>query len=138
MSCWLFLATSHYDTQICCSNLLYDHLLLLQTVNEFIKSVKNICEQKKRPVIGITRSFAVKFLWARKFDINRAILLYIQHEETRQREGLFGFNCAVEPLKSELQTQKFTILVLLSVSFNLPCVYVYICYSQLEIQQVLL
>lgn len=48
---------------------------------------------------------------ARKFDINRAVSLYIQYEETREREGLFGFNCTIEPLKSELQTQKFTILV---------------------------
>lgn len=60
---------------------------------------------------AIDRSSAVKFLFARKFDISRAILLYDQHEETRQREGLFDFDCAVEPLKSEIKTQKFTILV---------------------------
>jgi tyrosine-protein phosphatase non-receptor type 9 len=59
----------------------------------------------------ITRSSAIKFLWARKFNIDNAKKLYEQHEETRQREGLFGFNCAVEPLRSEIQTQKFTILV---------------------------
>lgn len=64
--------------------------------------------QNRPPIV---RSSAVKFLVARKFDVARAVLLHEQHEETRLREGLFGFNCAVEPLKSEIQTQKFTILV---------------------------
>jgi len=60
------------------------------------------------------RSSAVKFLWARKFDVDRAVLLYEQHEETRLREGLFGFNCGVEPLIGEIKSQKFTILVRLN------------------------
>jgi len=59
----------------------------------------------------IERSAAIKFLLARKFDISRAVQLYEQHEETREREGLIEFNCTVDPLKSEIQTQKFTILV---------------------------
>lgn len=54
---------------------------------------------------------AVKFLFARKFDVERAIALYQQHEVTRQREGLSNFDPKVEPLKSELKTGKFTILV---------------------------
>lgn len=67
--------------------------------------------RKSQNKSAISRQSAVKFLWARKFDVARAVVLHEQHEETRQREGLFGFNCAVEPLKSELRTQKFTILV---------------------------
>lgn len=54
---------------------------------------------------------AVKFLVSRKFDVARAVALYEQHEATRQREGLVNFNPLVEPLKSELNTEKFTILV---------------------------
>jgi len=69
--------------------------------------------QNKPP---ISRSSAFKFLVARKFDVAKAVLLHEQHEETRLREGLFGFNCAVEPLKSEIRTQKFTILVMINCS----------------------
>ncbi|KAF2349383.1 PTP type protein phosphatase [Trinorchestia longiramus] len=53
---------------------------------------------------------AVKFLMARKFDVNRALQLYQQHEITRQKEGLCNFDVNEEPLRSELATGKFTIL----------------------------
>ena len=55
---------------------------------------------------------AVKFLMARKFDVNRALTLYQQHEETRVREGLARFQPTVEPLRTELETGKFTVLVM--------------------------
>ena len=41
----------------------------------------------------------------------RALQLYEQHEVTRQKEGLIDLDIKVEPLKSELATGKFTILV---------------------------
>ena len=46
------------------------------------------------------------------YDISfRAITLYEQHDLTRQREGLVKLNPAVDPLRTELNTGKFTILV---------------------------
>lgn len=60
---------------------------------------------------NITHTTAVKFLYARKFDIPRAVSLYEQHEQIRQREYLYNIDPDVEPLRSELQTGKFTILV---------------------------
>ncbi|XP_025405414.1 tyrosine-protein phosphatase non-receptor type 9 isoform X2 [Sipha flava] len=79
-----------------------------QAVDVFMNEINSKRKSQKKSLI--TRSSAIKFLWARKFNIDNAKKLYEQHEETRQREGLFGFNCAVEPLRSEIQTQKFTIL----------------------------
>ncbi|XP_017870591.1 PREDICTED: tyrosine-protein phosphatase non-receptor type 9 isoform X2 [Drosophila arizonae] len=58
----------------------------------------------------ISHTTAVKFLYARKFDIPRAVSLYEQHEQIRQREYLYNIDANVEPLRSELQTGKFTIL----------------------------
>lgn len=51
---------------------------------------------------------------ARKFDIQRAIELYTSHEITRFREGLAKFDPKVEPLRTELETGKFTVLVRLA------------------------
>ncbi|XP_034124671.1 tyrosine-protein phosphatase non-receptor type 9 isoform X2 [Drosophila guanche] len=58
----------------------------------------------------ISHTTAVKFLYARKFDIPRAVSLYEQHEQIRQKEYLYNIDPDVEPLRSELQTGKFTIL----------------------------
>lgn len=67
---------------------------------------------RKEQCLGpISWSTAIKFLCARKFDVARAVALYEQHEATRYREGLTSFDPAVDPLKSELETEKFTILV---------------------------
>lgn len=54
---------------------------------------------------------AVKFLMARKFDVSRALTLYEQHEATRIREGLIHFEPSTDPLRTELETGKFTVLV---------------------------
>jgi tyrosine-protein phosphatase non-receptor type 9 len=54
---------------------------------------------------------ALKFLMARKFDVHRSLALYEAHEITRYREGLAKFDPTKEPLKSELETGKFTVLV---------------------------
>ncbi|XP_035664265.1 tyrosine-protein phosphatase non-receptor type 9-like isoform X1 [Branchiostoma floridae] len=53
---------------------------------------------------------AVKFLMARKFDVNRAIDLYAQYAATRYKESIFNFHPTEDPLKSELLTGKFTVL----------------------------
>jgi len=65
----------------------------------------------------VSWSTALRFLYARKFDVNRAVTLFEQHEATRQREGLNKFDPTKEPLLSELSTGKFTILV--SDTYNL-------------------
>ncbi len=54
---------------------------------------------------------AVKFLMARKFDVSRALTLYEQHEATRVQEGLIRFEPTLDPLITELETGKFTVLV---------------------------
>lgn len=59
----------------------------------------------------VSRATAIKFLLARKFDVARAHALWRQHEATRRREGLNKFEPFEDPLKSELETGKFTILV---------------------------
>lgn len=48
---------------------------------------------------------------ARKFDVGRGLMLYEQHEATRIREGLVRFEPTVNPLRNELETGKFTVLV---------------------------
>lgn len=54
---------------------------------------------------------ALKFLMARKFDIQRSLQLYQSHENVRIREGVVKFDPRQDPLKRELETGKFTILV---------------------------
>lgn len=63
------------------------------------------------PGRAVTAATAIKFLFARKFDVHRAVALYEQHEIIRQKEGLHNFDPMIEPLRSELSTGKFTILV---------------------------
>ncbi|XP_072390947.1 tyrosine-protein phosphatase non-receptor type 9 [Diabrotica undecimpunctata] len=77
------------------------------TTKEFIEKVNAKYRRKLGPVSWTT---AVRFLYARKFDVVRALTLFDQHELTRQREGLINFDPKNEPLKSELLTGKFTIL----------------------------
>ncbi|CAG4935242.1 unnamed protein product [Colias eurytheme] len=60
--------------------------------------------------VCVSRATAIKFLLARKFDVARAHTLWRQHEATRRREGLIKFEPFEDPLKSELETGKFTIL----------------------------
>lgn len=67
---------------------------------------------------NISQTTAVKFLYARKFDVPRAVSLYEQHEQIRLKEGLYNIDPDVEPLRSELQTGKFTILVSIGSYFN--------------------
>lgn len=59
-------------------------------------------------------STAIQYLAARKFDVPKAVALYEANLATRQREGLFGIDsslASVDPLRSELESGKFTVLV---------------------------
>lgn len=60
---------------------------------------------------NVSTATAVKFLFARKFDVQRAVALYEQHELIRQRECLYNLDPMSDPLRTELETGKFTILV---------------------------
>ncbi|XP_073830620.1 protein tyrosine phosphatase Meg2 isoform X2 [Musca autumnalis] len=84
-------------------------LCLIKAVKQFI----DLCNQigsTCTPRRNISQTTAVKFLYARKFDVPRAVSLYEQHEQIRLKEGLYNIDPDVEPLRSELQTGKFTIL----------------------------
>ncbi|KAL5277738.1 hypothetical protein ACFFRR_002765 [Megaselia abdita] len=78
-------------------------------IKQFIDLVNQLssCSSIRR---NASQSTALKFLYARKFDVPRAVSLYEQHEQTRQREQLYNIDPSREPLKSELLTGKFTIL----------------------------
>lgn len=80
-----------------------------QATKEFIEAV-NRCRAGRRAG-PVSWSTAVKFLAARKFEVQRALALYEQHEATRKREGLAVLYPTQEPLLSELYTGKFTVLV---------------------------
>ena len=84
-------------------------LLFPQATKNFIDEVNRL--RRRRRAGPVSWATAVKFLAARKFDVSRAVALYEQHEATRHREGLVRFDPSREPLKSELDTGKFTILV---------------------------
>ncbi|EEB13489.1 tyrosine-protein phosphatase non-receptor type, putative [Pediculus humanus corporis] len=79
-----------------------------QAAKHFIEVVNKL--KKHRCSSPLSWSCAIKFLAARKYDVQRAVTLYEQHELTRHREGLVYFDTNAEPLKSELNTGKFTIL----------------------------
>lgn len=80
-----------------------------QAAKHFIEVVNKL--RKHRCSGPLSWSCAIKFLAARKYDVQRAVTLYEQHELTRHREGLVYFDTDSEPLKTELNTGKFTILV---------------------------
>ncbi|CAL1673829.1 unnamed protein product [Lasius platythorax] len=79
-----------------------------QATKEFIEAV-NKCRAGRRAG-PVSWSTALKFLAARKFEVQRALALYEQHEAIRRREGLAILHPTQEPLLSELRTEKFTVL----------------------------
>ena len=81
----------------------------MQAIQQFMDLVNNISNTAIRK--NISQTTIIKFLHARKYDVPRAVSLYEQHEIIRQKEGLYNFDVNVEPLRSEIQTGKFTILV---------------------------
>ncbi|KAI5643853.1 tyrosine-protein phosphatase non-receptor type 9 isoform X1 [Phthorimaea operculella] len=95
-----------------------DPQLLLKMETAFFRQLLKILRATKAFLDALTesgatcvsRATAIKFLLARKFDVARAHALWRQHEATRKKEGLNKFEPFEEPLKSELETGKFTIL----------------------------
>lgn len=89
---------------------MYDGLSVrqYQATKEFIEVVNE--QRSQRNAGPLAWNTAVRFLMARKFDIRRALALYEQHEITRTREGLAKLDPAREPLRTELETGKFTLL----------------------------
>ncbi|XP_058061455.1 tyrosine-protein phosphatase non-receptor type 9 isoform X1 [Anopheles bellator] len=83
-------------------------LWALKAVKQFIDRINSSNNDPNRK--AVTPAVATRFLLARKYDIARALALYEQHELIRQREGLYGFDPMVDPLRAELETGKFTIL----------------------------
>uniref|UniRef100_A0AAG5D4K9 Tyrosine-protein phosphatase non-receptor type 9 n=1 Tax=Anopheles atroparvus TaxID=41427 RepID=A0AAG5D4K9_ANOAO len=83
-------------------------LWALKAVKQFIDRINSSNNDPNRKLV--TPAIATRFLLARKYDIARAMALYEQHELIRQREGLYGFDPTIDPLRSELETGKFTIL----------------------------
>ncbi|XP_037934545.1 tyrosine-protein phosphatase non-receptor type 9 isoform X2 [Teleopsis dalmanni] len=88
------------------------HIFLFNSTREqhsmAVKQFIDLCNNTVRR--NISHTTAVKFLHARKFDVPRAVSLYEQHEQIRLKECLYNIDPDVEPLRSELQTGKFTIL----------------------------
>ncbi|KAG5888795.1 hypothetical protein JTB14_007070 [Gonioctena quinquepunctata] len=79
-----------------------------QATKEFLQKVN--AKYRSRKIGPVPWSTAVRFLYARKFDVSRALALFDQHESIRKREELDGFDPLSEPLKTELLTGKFTVL----------------------------
>lgn len=84
---------------------------LLQAIKQFIDLLNSSTQQHPVNKKQISSATALQYLCARKFDISKAVALYEANHSTRQREGLYGFNPFVDPLHTELETGKFTILV---------------------------
>ena len=100
--------------------------LLIKAVDEFLKS-QNWSNSDAR-----YWNIAVKFLMARKFDVERAVKLYNDHEvkiyyipqniptslnifksqNLRKKEGLESINLKDEEFIKDLESGKFTILVI--------------------------
>lgn len=80
-----------------------------EAVASFLKIVNEIIRggYSANPMSDKT---ALKFLIARKFDVDRAVQLYQRHEIVRLNEGLANIDIDEEGLKSELNSGKFTIL----------------------------
>lgn len=84
----------------------------LQAIKQFIDLLNSSSPHQPRKTV--TPETAIQYLSARKFDIPKAVALYEANNQTRQREGLYGFDSSVDPLRSELATGKFTVLVSLN------------------------
>jgi tyrosine-protein phosphatase non-receptor type 9 len=84
---------------------------MLQAVKQFIDLLNSSSSQQQPKNKQISSATAIQYLYARKFDVPKAVALYEANHSTRHREGLYGFNVSTDPLRTELETGKFTILV---------------------------
>ncbi|KAL4641753.1 tyrosine-protein phosphatase non-receptor type 9-like [Arapaima gigas] len=78
-----------------------------RAVEEFLAELRNL---EQHNAVQVSRSTAIKFLMARKFDVSRAINLFQAYRNTRVKEGIYHINPDEEPLRSELLSGKFTVL----------------------------
>lgn len=83
-------------------------------MDEFIRTVNDLrSSQCKNGAFAqpMSAQNARKFLSARKFELQRALMLYKAHEMIRLREGLACFDLNSPLLREELYSGKFTVLV---------------------------
>uniref|UniRef100_A0A9J8BUA9 Tyrosine-protein phosphatase non-receptor type 9 n=1 Tax=Cyprinus carpio carpio TaxID=630221 RepID=A0A9J8BUA9_CYPCA len=80
-----------------------------QATKQFLEEINKWTSQ--HGVSPLSWDVAVKFLMARKFDVLRAIELFHSYRETRLREGIVKLQPHEEPLRSELLSGKFTVLI---------------------------
>ncbi|KAJ8247797.1 hypothetical protein GJAV_G00250640 [Gymnothorax javanicus] len=78
-----------------------------QAVEEFLEELRAL---EQPGVVLVSQSTAAKFLFARKFDVSRAIDLFQAYKNTRIKEGIFHIDPDEEPLRTELLSGKFTVL----------------------------
>uniref|UniRef100_A0A7N8XJN1 protein-tyrosine-phosphatase n=1 Tax=Mastacembelus armatus TaxID=205130 RepID=A0A7N8XJN1_9TELE len=83
--------------------------LSTSAVEEFLSEVHS--REQPHSAGLVSQPTAVKFLMARKFDVSRAIDLFQAYKNTRLKEGIININPDEEPLRSELLSGKFTVLV---------------------------
>ncbi|CAF0720499.1 unnamed protein product [Brachionus calyciflorus] len=79
-------------------------MMAFKAVDEFLR-LKNWTSSDAK-----NWNIAVKFLMARKFDVERAVKLYTDHENLRKKEGLDFINVNDADFINELESGKFTIL----------------------------
>lgn len=80
-----------------------------EAVASFLNIVNNVI-RANRSDNPMSERTALKFLIARKFDVQRAIQLYRSHEIIRYHENLIAIDPNDPDLKAELYSEKFTIL----------------------------
>uniref|UniRef100_A0A672Q0R4 Tyrosine-protein phosphatase non-receptor type 9 n=1 Tax=Sinocyclocheilus grahami TaxID=75366 RepID=A0A672Q0R4_SINGR len=85
------------------------HRTTAPATKQFLEEINKWTSQ--HGVSPLSWDVAVKFLMARKFDVLRAIELFHSYRETRLREGIVKLQPHEEPLRSELLSGKFTVLV---------------------------
>lgn len=86
--------------------LLFFFCSIQQAVKEFIEIVNKKIDGKT-----ISTPDALKFVLARKLDVPRAVALFEQYVLIRKEEDLDNIEPMSDPLRTELETGKFTILV---------------------------
>lgn len=87
-------------------------VLYFQALQSFLESLNT--EMLKSGLPPVSTITALKFLMARKFDVNRASKLFKQHLEVRAKYKLSEMKPLDEPLSKELLSEKLTILVSLA------------------------